>query len=158
MALTADIVESWGKPRKVIRRLQARGRSEPFAFTFLFVFLLLAVVSVAPFLSRQAALDGKPFPPYLLGACFGAAAGLPFFYALAAIGHLVAKLMGGTGGFYDGRLALFWALACTAPAMLVYGLVRAFADGSVSVPILGGLTFLAFISLYTVMLREVEGQ
>lgn len=158
MALTSDIVESWRRPRVVIRRLQARGRSEAFVFTFLFVFLMLAVVSVSPALARQAALEGKPFAPYLLGACFGAVVALPFFYAVAALGHLVALLMGGRGGFYEGRLALFWALVAITPAMLLYGLVRAFADGSAGVPVVGFLTFLLFIVLYTVMLREVEGQ
>lgn len=159
MALTFDIVESWHKPRAVIRRLQARGRSEAFVFTFLFVFLLLALTSIAPYLSREATLHPEaPLFQRLFAAALGMLVLIPVFYLLAALGHLVARLMGGTGGYYDGRLALFWALTATTPAMLIYGLARAFADGSPAVPILGGLTFLVFLVLYTAMLREVEGQ
>jgi len=156
MALISDILESWRSPRKVIRRHRARGRSEPFLFTFLFVFLLLAVVSVAPFLARAAAIEAKPFPPYLLAACFGAVVAVPFFYAMAALGHLTARLMGGKGGFYDGRLAMFWALVTTTPALLLYGLVRAMAAESPAVPVLGLLVFVIFLGFYSVMLREVE--
>lgn len=159
MALTSDIVESWHHPRAVIRRLQARGRSEAFVFTFLFVFLLLAFVANAPYLSRQSTLHPDVvLMPSLLGSSLGFLAAIPVFYLLAALGHLVARLMGGTGGYFDGRLALFWALTAITPAMLICGLVRAFADGSPAVPIFGGLTFLVFLVLYTVMLREVEGQ
>jgi hypothetical protein len=159
MALTSDIVESWRRPRVVVRRLQARGRSEAFVFTFLFVFLLLALTSLAPYLSREASLHPEvPLMPRLLAAALGMLVLIPVFYLLAALGHLVARLMGGTGGYYEGRLALFWALVAITPAMLLYGLVRAFADGSVGVPVIGFLTFLLFIVLYTVMLREVEGQ
>lgn len=159
MALTSDIVESWARPRAVVRRLRMRGRSEAFAFTFLFVFLLLSFTALAPYLARQATLHPEvPFYPRLLAAAMGMLVLIPVFYLLAALGHLVARLMGGQGGYYDGRLALFWALACTTPAMLLYGLVRAFGDGSIGVPVLGGLTFLVFLVLYTTMLREVEGQ
>ena len=113
MALTSDIVESWHSPRRVVRRLRGAGRSEPFVFTFLFIFLLLAFVSLAPYLSRQAALNPDvTLYQRLFGAGLGLLALVPFFYLLAALFHLVARLMGGTGGFYDGRLALFWALAC----------------------------------------------
>ncbi|MGV8986336.1 MAG: YIP1 family protein [Cypionkella sp.] len=159
MALTSDIVESWRRPRAVIRRLQTRGRSEAFVFTFLFVFLLLAFTALAPYLSREAALHPEvPLFQRLFAAALGMLMLIPVFYLLAALGHLVARLLGGTGGYYEGRLALFWALTCTTPAMLVYGLMRAFANESLGVPIMGGVTFLVFLVLYTVMLREVEGQ
>ena len=158
MALTSDILESWRSPRRVVRRLRGAGRSEPFVFTFLFVFLLLAIVSAAPVLARQAALDHSPVAPRLLGAVYGAVIAVPVLYALAALGHLVARLMGGTGTFYDGRLALFWALACATPGMLFLGLLRAFNGDGPVVTGLGLALFVAFITLYSVMLREVEGQ
>lgn len=158
MALTADIFESWRRPRVVIRRLAQR-RSEPFVFTFLFVFLLLSLVALAPYLAREAALHPDvPLIQRLFAAALGMLGLIPVFYALAALGHLAAKLMGGLGGYFDGRLALFWSLTCTTPAVLIYGLLRAFAAGSVIVAVAGFLTFLAFLILYTVMLREVEGQ
>ena len=159
MALTADILESWRHPRAVIRRLAQRGRSEPFVFTFLFVFLLLAFISLAPYLSREATLHPEvPLSQRLFAAALGMLGLIPIFYLLAALGHLVARLMGGQGGYYEGRLALFWALTASTPAMLIYGLLRAFAVGSWVIPVVGFLTFLIFLIFYTVMLREVEGQ
>jgi len=159
MALTSDIMESWHSPRRVVRRLRGAGRSEPFVFTFLFVFLLLAFVSLAPYLARQTALNPDvTLYQRLFGAALGLLALVPFFYLLAALGHLVARLMGGTGGYYDGRLALFWALACSTPGMLFLGLVRSFRGDGPVVTALGMVLFVCFITLYSVMLREVEGQ
>jgi len=159
MALTSDIVESWHSPRRVVRRLRSAGRSEPFVFTFLFVFLLLAFVSLAPYLSRQTAMNPDiSLYQRLFGAALGLLALVPFFYLLAALGHLVARLMGGTGGYYEGRLALFWALACATPGMLFVGLVRAFTGDTGVVTAMGLALFIAFVTLYSVMLREVEGQ
>ena len=158
MALTADILESWRHPRVVIRRLAARGRSEPFVLSFLLVFLLLAFTARAPSVAREvAATPNGSLYPSLFGVALGTLALIPVFYLLAALGHLTAKLMGGTGGYFEGRLALFWALTCTTPAILLDGLVHAFALGSHVLPVFDFLTFLVFIGLYTVMLREVEG-
>ena len=159
MALTADIFESWRRPRVVIRRLVLRGRSEPFVFTFLFVFLLLSLVALAPYLAREAALHPDvPLFQRLFAAALGMLGLIPVFYLLAALGHLVAKLMGGHGGYFDGRLALFWALTCTTPAMLIYGLMRAFSTNALVLSVAGIAIFVMFITLYAVMLREVEGQ
>lgn len=159
MALTSDIVESWRRPRVVVRRLRRAGTSEPFVFTFLFVFLLLALVASAPNIARQAALNPEVvLIPSLFATALGLLATVPFFYLLAALGHLVARLMGGTGGYYDGRLALFWALVCVTPGILALGLVRGFVGDNPAITGLGGLLFLVFVVLYTVMLREVEGQ
>jgi hypothetical protein len=156
MALTADIVESWRAPRRVVRRHLNRGRSEPFAFTLLFTFLLLAVVSAAPWLARQAALDHSPVAPRLLGAAYGAVLAVPVFYGFAALGHWTARLMGGKGRHYEGRLALFWALVTISPALLLFGLVRGMAEGSPGVPVLGFAVFALFLVYYTTMLRELE--
>ncbi len=159
MALTSDIVESWRRPGAVVRRLRSAGKSEPFVFTFLFVFLLLAFTSLAPYLSREATLHPDvTLYQRLFGAALGLLALIPVFYLLAALGHLVARLMGGSGGYYDGRLALFWALTCITPAMLFLGLVRSFIGDGTAVTIIGLAIFLGFVTLYSVMLKEVEGQ
>ena len=159
MALTADIFESWHRPRVVIRRLALRGRSEPFVLSFLFVFLLLAFVARAPSVARDVAANptGSLYPS-LFGVALGMLGLIPVLYLLAALGHLVARLMGGTGGYYDGRLALFWALTCITPAMLLDGLMHVFVHEAVVLPIVDIAIFLAFLVLYTLMLREVEGQ
>ena len=156
MALTADIVESWRRPREVVRRHLNRGRSEPFVFSLLVAFLILAVVAVTPYLGARALAEGKPLAPYVLGACYGAVVAVPLVYLFAALGHLTARLMGGQGGFYHGRLAFVWALLTIAPAMLIYGLVRGLVPDSPATPFLGLGLFVLFLGFYSVMLREVE--
>ena len=159
MALIADILESWRHPSRVIRRLAARGRSEPFALSFLLVFLLLAFTARAPSVAREVAANPNgALYPSLFGVALGTLALIPVFYLFAALGHLVARLMGGKGGYYEGRLALFWALTCTTPAILLDGLLHAFGHGSPVLPLVDLLTFCVFIGLYATMLREVEGQ
>lgn len=159
MGLISDIAESWYRPGVVVRRLRGAGKSEPFVFTFLFVFLLLAFTSLAPYLSREATLNPEvTLYQRLFGAVLGLLALIPVFYLLAALGHLVARLMGGKGGYYEGRLALFWALTSITPAMLVLGLVRSFVGDGAAVTGLGFVIFFGFMALYSAMLKEVEGQ
>ena len=40
-------------------------------------------------------------------------------YLFAAIGTMLARVCGGTGTWYDGRIAFFWASAIAAPIMLI---------------------------------------
>ena len=53
---------------------------------------------------------------------------------------------------------LFWALACSTPGTLFLGLVRSFHGDGPVVTVLGLALFISFITLYSLMLREVEGQ
>ena len=54
--------------------------------------------------------------------------------------------------------SLFWALACSTPGTLFLGLVRSFHGDGPVVTVLGLALFISFIALYSLMLREVEGQ
>jgi hypothetical protein len=157
MAVTQDIVESWRRPAAVVRRLLERGASEPFAFSLLVTFLLLALVGLAPLLAREAfahpeiGLMGR-----LYAATLGLLLGIPVFYLLAACGHLVARALGGRGSFYGGRLALFWALVATTPAILLHGLAQGFLGVTTATTVTGMLTLVAFLVFWAAMLREVE--
>ena len=42
-----------------------------------------------------------------------------FFYVLAAISHLIAKLVGGQGTSQSARLALFWSLIAMQPLLIL---------------------------------------
>ena len=138
MAVTADIVETWLRPRLVVRRLMARGRSEPFVFSFLLAFLLLALAAAAPGLARQAYLAPEmPLLPRLYAAALGLLATIPLWYLLAALGHMCARFLGGKGSYYGGRLAMFWSLLAVAPAMLVQGLVQGLTGPGLAANLLG---------------------
>ena len=155
MPVAADIVESWRRPRLVVRRLVARGPSEPLVFSFLLTFLALALAAVSPGLARQAWLEGgTPLMPRLYASALGLLATIPLWYLLAALGHLLARAFGGNGDHYGGRLALFWALLVIAPAMLVQGLVQGMV-GQVA-NLLGLLVGAGFLVLWVLALREVE--
>ncbi|MBC7477856.1 MAG: YIP1 family protein [Pseudorhodobacter sp.] len=156
MSVTADIVQSWRHPAVVVRRLLAQ-RSEPFAFSLLVTGLILLFVSLAPFLAREAQLHPEqPLTQRLLAAALGMAATVPFWYVLAALGHLVARVFGGKGSFHGGRIALFWALVAASPALLTYGLVRGIRDTGGASDGIGLLAGVAFVTLWVVMLIEVE--
>ena len=157
MPVTTDIIESWHRPRAVVARLMARGPSEAFAFALLLAFLTLALVAVAPELARQAWVKGdEALMPRVYAATLGLLATIPLWYLLAALGHLAARALGGKGGFYGGRLALFWSLLAVSPAMLVQGLMRGFG-GSGPLTTLFGLCVLAgFLALWFLALWEVE--
>ncbi len=157
MAITTDIVASWHSPRLVIRRHLARGVSEPFAFTLLLVFLILAFVAQWPQASREAFLAQEAaVAPRLLPRAMAVLATIPLFYGLAALSRLVARVFGGRGGWYGARLALFWALATISPLMLLHGLLRGFLGDTVAVTGTSILILAAFLTLWMIMLHEVE--
>lgn len=157
MAMTRDIVESWGRPRAVVRRLLDRGASEPFAFSLLVTFVILAFTATAPNLAREAYLFPEtPLGQRLFAAALGLLATIPLWYLLAALGHQVARAFGGKGSYFGGRLALFWALVVVSPAMLVQGLVQGLLGATTASIVAGLLVAAAFLMFWTMMLREVE--
>jgi Yip1 domain len=157
MSVSSDILESWRRPKVVVRKLMSFGRSEPFASTLLLTGLILLYISLAPFLAREAYFHPEqPLPQRMVGAALAVAATVPLWYALAALGHLVARLMGGQGSFYGGRIALFWALVATAPLFLITGLVQGMLGLGLAANILGLAAAASFLVFWSVMLREVE--
>ncbi|MEF3047710.1 YIP1 family protein [Pseudotabrizicola sp. L79] len=157
MAVTTDIVASWRNPRASVRRHLARGVSEPFAFTLLMVFLVVAFVGQWPQASREAFLAGEPSAaPRILARAFAVLATLPFWYILAAVSRLTARLMGGQGSWYSARISLFWALATVSPLMLLQGLVAGMIGQGAAYGATTLLVGVAFFYLWLSMLYETE--
>ena len=157
MSVIADIVESWRHPGVVLRRLLGQPRSEPFAFSLLVTGLVLLFVSLTPFLAREAYYQpDQPLTQRVLAAALAMAATVPLWYLLAALGHLVARLVGGKGSYYGGRVALFWALVAGSPGLLVSGLVRGMRGTGGAADGIGLIAAAAFLILWVVMLREAE--
>lgn len=157
MAVTTDIVQGWLRPRLVLRRHLARGTSEAFAFSLVFVFLLLAFVAQWPPTARASFDAGEASAlPRMLAIALAVFATLPLWYALAALGHLVARLFGGKGGWYGARIALFAALVAVSPLMLLQGLVAGLigpGPGLVAVRVVVGA---GFLYIWISMLIEAE--
>ncbi len=149
MSVVSDIVESWRRPRAVLRRHLARGRSEPFVFTFLVVFLLICFVAQWPQAARTTTLNPEiPIAPQLLARALALLATIPLWYLLAALGGLVARVLGGQGDWYGARVALFWALVTITPLVLLSGLVAAMIGTGPQLSLVGALTFGLFIAFW----------
>ncbi|MFT3687458.1 YIP1 family protein [Paenirhodobacter sp.] len=155
MAAVDDILRSYRAPRAVVRGLLARPRSEPWGLTLLLVALTVIFIGQWP---RLAAIETPEMPltGLLLGTALALGATVPLFYGLAALGHLVARLLGGRGDWYGARIALFWALLAVAPLMLFQGLVAGFIGMGQQLALVSALVFLAFVLIWGAGLRVAE--
>ena len=157
MTVTTDLVVTWKAPRAALRRHLARGQSDPFAFTLLLVFLILAFVAQWPAAAREAYLADEPSAaPRILARAYGIMVLIPLAYLVAALSRLVAKLLGGRGTWYGARIALFWALACVGPLMLLQGLVAGMVGAGPGLWLVNAAVGLGFLWLWLTMLHEAE--
>ena len=157
MSVSTDLVATWRRPREILRQHLARGRSEPFAFTLLLVFLVLVFVGQWPAAARDAFLANEPSAaPRILARALAVLATIPLWYALAALGRLVGKAMGGQGTWYGARIALFWALAACGPLMLFQGLVAGMIGPGPALTAVSVLIGVAFLWLWATLLHEAE--
>lgn len=157
MSASTELVATWTAPRAALRRHLARGVSEPFAFSLLLVFLILAFVGQWPVAAREAHLAGEASSlPRILPRALAVLATIPLWYGLAALGHLVARALGGQGGWYGARIACFWALACVGPLMLLQGLVAGMIGPGPALLLVSLATGGAFLWLWLTMLHEAE--
>jgi hypothetical protein len=157
MTVSTDLLSTWRSPRAALRRHLARGVSEPFAFSLLLVFLVLAFVGQWPLAAREAYLagDGSALPR-ILAQALAVLATIPLWYGLAALSRLAARAMGGQGSWFGARVALFWALACVGPLMLLRGLVAGMIGPGPALWAITALAGLSFLWLWLTMLHEAE--
>lgn len=146
MSALTDIAATYRGPGGVLRRLLAQGQREDRALAILMAGCALVFVSQWPKLARDAYLSGQELNPLLGGSLLGWVIIAPLFlYLLAALSHLVARLVGGKGTFFGARIALFWALLATAPLFLLHGLVAGFIGPGVQLTIVGALWCAVFL-------------
>lgn len=170
MPVVPDILASWRRPRAIIGRKLADGVREDRALATLMGACGLMFVAQWPGLSRSAhfarleaeaagtPLDQVPSLQALMGSSLMALIFIAplVFYALAGISHLLARLFGGKGSAYGARLALFWALFCTTPLMLLQGLVAGFLGAGAANTAVGVIVLGMFLYLWINMLIEAE--
>jgi hypothetical protein len=77
-------------------------------------------------------------------------------YGLAALSRLVSRALGGQGSWFGARVALFWALACVGPLMLLCGLVAGMIGPGPALWAVTALAGVAFLWLWLTMLHEAE--
>jgi len=158
MALILDIAATYRSPRAVIRRLLASGPREDRALVYLILACGMIFVAQWPRLQREAYFD----PSIPLDARIGAALLAWVFvaplvlYAIAALAHLIARILGGKGTGYGARLALFWSLLVAAPVWLLHGLAAAFIGPGVQLDLVGGLALSVFFLCWGMAMYEAE--
>lgn len=158
MAVSTEMLRAWRDPRAAIRRQLADGENEGRALIYLMVACFLFFVAQWPRLSREAYLNPEiPFDARWGGALMGWMFIAPLlFYGLAALSHLVFRLMGGRGSWFGARLALFWSLLVVAPIVLLLGLVAGFIGAGAAANATSLLLLLAFLYIWGSSLMEAE--
>ncbi len=158
MTVTGDILATWRRPRDILRGKLARGARDDRALATLMAACGLIFIAQWPALSRAATLDPSvPLEARMSGALLATVFLLPpALYAVAALSHLLARAIGGKGTHFGARLALFWALLCATPLMLLNGLVAGFLGPGLQALVVGVLVLAAFLWLWLTLLVEAE--
>jgi hypothetical protein len=166
MPVTSDIVRTWRAPRAVLRSILDQGRREDRAIAYLMIACFLIFIAQWPRLSRTAV--GFDLPPGAVAPeldrlmAYEFLAWLMvwplFLYFLAGATHLVAKAMGGKGTMYGARIALFWTMLATSPAILLHGMTRGFIGPGVESNLVGAIWLIAFLVIWVQSMREAESK
>lgn len=158
MAVTSDITAAHIRPRAVMRSLLERGVREDRALAMLMAAAFVMFVAQWPFRARQAHIEGLDLTDLIQNDMFALIFVLPLLaYGIAALTHMIAKLFGGQGTWYEARLALFWAMLASSPLIVLAGLVKGFIGPGPENSMVGGLWFAVFLWIWLSSLWEAEG-
>lgn len=157
MPVTTDITATYLRPARVMKRLLAMGQREDRALIILMVACVIVFVAQMPRLAREAHVSGQDLDMLMGGALLGWLFLAPlFFYALAGVSHMIARLLGGQGDWYGARLSLFWALLASTPLMLLHGLVAGFIGQGPQLQAVGLIWLVLFLWFWMAGLRQAE--
>ena len=165
MSVTNDMLRTWRKPREIMRNLLAQGQREDRALAYVMIACIVIFIAQWPRLSRMAAgFDLAPnaevpeLSQLMAYELLGWLMVCPLmFYAIGAVSHVVARLVGGQGTWYSARLALFWSLLATTPAALLYGMMAGFLGPTAAGSHLVGAFWLGALAvIWLQTLREAE--
>ena len=116
-------VQFWVNPRASMRGVLDRqpGESLLAALIFLAVMILLAgrfwIIALTPTV-ELGSIDDDARLQHMAANTTAAFLLVLVFYGFAAIGTLLCRLFRGTGGFWHGRVAFFWAALMSAPLLV----------------------------------------
>jgi hypothetical protein len=160
MPVTRDILLTWRDPRAVYRHLLAMGPREDRAIAYLMAACLLVFIAQWPRLVRLSQgidFPAEPLPELdrLMAYEFmGWMMVWPLvMYGIAGLSRVILRVFRVSATGYGTRLALFWALLATTPAMLFYGLLRGFNGDVLATRLAGAVWVGAFIVFWVQGLR-----
>ena len=154
MPVTRDITATYRGPGRVMRRLLQAGAREDRALAVLMGFCVVAFIAQMPRLAREAHLQDQDLAMLMGGALMGSVFILPLvLYGIAALSHLVRRVLGRGGSAYAARLALFWSLLASTPLLLLYGLVAGLIGPGPALQAVGLVWVAVFLWFWIASLR-----
>jgi len=159
MSVTTDITATYRGPGRVMQRLLAMGQREDRALAILMAGCVVVFIAQLPRLARESHLDGTDLSMHMGATLLAWLIVAPLLlYGIAAVSHLVARVVGGRGSWYGARLALFWAFLASTPMLLLWGLVAGFIGTGPALSGVGLLWCLVFVWFWVACLRQAERQ
>jgi hypothetical protein len=157
MAVTRDIVEAHLRPRRVMARMLCMGQREDRVLAMLMGGCIILFVSQWPYRARQAHFTGETLTDYIQHDAVGLIFVLPLLaYGVAALLRLISRIFGAKADYYSARLAMFWALLASSPALVLAGMVKGFIGLGAANSIVGALWLLVFLWVLGNSLIEAE--
>ena len=157
MSIVADIAATYRRPAAILRRRLQAGQREDRALAVLMAGCALLFVAQWPRLAREAHLGDTPLDALVGGAFLALLFLLPLLlYGIAALSHLIARLLGGRGTFYGARAALFWTLLAVSPLMLLRGLVSGLIGPGPALVASDAIVAAGFFAIWAGTLYEAE--
>ncbi len=157
MPVARDIAATYAAPGRVMRRLLSMGQREDRALAFLMFGCAIVFVAQMPRLARQAHLSGEDLNILMGGTLLAWIFIAPLlFYGLAAMSHLLARVVGGRGDWFGARLALFWSLLASTPLLLLHGLVAGFIGPGPALSGVGFVWLAVFVWFWISTLTQAE--
>lgn len=155
MGLIPRIFLTWRAPGRAVRGLS--GLSEPALLALLLGTMAVYFVAQWPAHARAAALDPSvPLQARLGGALMATMFLMPLMVmTVALISGLIARLVGLPLDPRAARLALIWALAATAPVMLLAGLVQGLMGAGPALSLVHALAGIAFFVFWFAGIRAL---
>ena len=157
MSVLRDIAATYRGPVAVLRRRLSAGQREDRALAILMAGCALLYVAQWPRLAREAYLTGAELDMLMGGSLLAVVFILPLIlYGLAALSHVIGRILRGQGTAHATRMALFWALLAASPVFLLNGLTEGFVGSGPQTAVTGLLALGVFLWFWLSGLIAVE--
>ncbi len=159
-SLVGAILGAWPDFRGSMRDQMAADPREERLLFYVFLACALGFVAGLPGAIEQGRaldIDGGT-SAMVFGRLFSAIFIAPLFlYGIAALSHLLARLFGGSGPYYNARLALFWSLLVAMPLLLAVSAISAVLPNGSLVSAMNLSAAAVFFWIWGVSLAEGSG-
>ncbi len=154
-----DVAETYHAPGRVFRRKFLGGLRENQLLAWLMFACLIAFVARLPELRARHRIGDmdQPFEALVSANLVAMLIFAPLFlYALAAVSHVIARILGGQGSGQSARLALFWTLIALQPLVVLSGLLTAIGAPQNVLVTVSAVSGMAFLWVWFSGLRATE--